>query len=844
MITKDDDMLWFYNKANEYIKYYLLKKDEEQEYQIRNWMNFITWYRWSGKSSFMDTILQILWNKENWYLAGNKNLINIQFNPRDLQDTKSIYMHFLETFVWYLLKEKYDENLKSLSLSLLKLLDNTWDNFMVFLSKIIYTETKSVNDYINLISERLKETYKNFLIVITIDEIDRVDKDDLLNIWKILNLIKKLIEKNQRSNLICIYAADSRHLANFSLWDNNETWWKINFYQYFNKFPDTTYDIYINSQESLLNDVLWNNNWTGYWNDDKIYKQCIALYNELDSLWIPLPIRDFLQYKNLINISKNQLVMNIKKIVESTIYNWIYDTSNIEKFFDDKLSKNSILSLDVLYFISIKTIDPKFIDKLTMIYNWLNYNSEDDQLKFVKEKWENYLYYWKYKFNYRFNYEYWNHEIQNDVFYKHLLEFIKKEFLLIKWVINKDEWMSRFYRLLDSLNASLANDLILDTWNDNLNIHIDKFEEKFDILFKPDHRSYIWMFSIWTVHFQQIWNNLERSWISNENKINFFKNYVKLFEKYMSQINKYNWNDFIWTDYGFIVKTLHFLYNFLESCKWTNRIFEYENNTLEINNWQDENFELILSELRKILRLLNKWFNDESKKDYCFFYLFYLCRLYWYFIYQYWRWEKRVLDIFKKSLRKDELALFDFVIYLKNFLLWELKIFNRRLGNENLIENINKWTCLINDKDLNTEMHETLTCTEFLVYSLYCNDKKIIHANHDELLEFMETYINNDKYLFLLLCHSLKIGMYDNFHLELNDLFFLKTYKSIYKKIDENIWIWKCIENFWNEIIILDSLKWKYLNEIENEYWIKHRNLIKILEWTLEKVYGDNNEVE
>lgn len=843
MITKDDDKLCFYDKSNEYIKYYLLWKDEKQEYQIKNWMNFITWYRWSGKSSFIDVVLQSLWDKNNWYLTKNKKLIRVQFNPRDLQDTKSIYQHFLETFVWCLLKEKYDGKLKSLSSNLLKLLDSTWNDFLSFLSKIIYTDTKSINDYLDRISERLKETYKNFLIMIVIDEIDRVDKDDLINIWKILNLIKKLVEKNQKINLICLYAADSRHLANFGLWDNDNLWWKINFYQYFNKFPDTTYDVYINSQESLLKMILWDDDRNGYWNDDTIHKQLIALYNELDSLGIPLPIRDFLQFKNLISISKEQLVMSVKKIIESTVYDWIYETNDIEEFFDEKLNENSILFLDALYLISIKSIDPVFIDRLMLIYNWLTSGSIDEQKKFIEGKWQKYSYYWKYSFDYRFNYGYWNHEISKDQFYKYLLDFIKTKFLLIKWVIDNDGWISRYYRLLDSLNVSLEKDLIKNTWIDNLGDHINKFEEKFNILFKPDHRSYVWMFSIWTIHFQQIWNNLERSWISIENKINFFNNYVKLFEKYISQIDKYNWDDFMWSDYGFVVKTLHFLYNFLGSCEWSYGIFKYENDTLTINDWQEENFDLILKDISQIIKSLNKWFNDESKKDYSFFYLFYLCRLYWYFIYQYERWKKRIFDIFKRSLWNDELDVSKFIIYYKTYLLWEFKIFRERLGNGDLIEDVNKWVCLINNKELNTEMHETLTCVEFFVYSLYCNDKKIIHVENDELLEFIETNINNDKHLFLLLCHALKTDRYDDFQLELNDLFFHETYKCIYKRVDKNLWILKCIEDFEDEIIILDSWKWKYLNEIEKEYWVKHKNMIKILEWTLKKVYDDKDKV-
>ena len=87
--------------------------------------------------------------------------------------------------------------------------------------KLFNLPSENVQDILKSINDSLQATYKDYFIVVIIDDIDRVEKKDLLNIGKILNLLKNLtdIQKKDKPdpNLICFYSTDSNYLNTFYL---------------------------------------------------------------------------------------------------------------------------------------------------------------------------------------------------------------------------------------------------------------------------------------------------------------------------------------------------------------------------------------------------------------------------------------------------------------------------------------------------------------------------------------------------------------------------------------------------------------------------------------------------
>ena len=87
--------------------------------------------------------------------------------------------------------------------------------------KLFNSSTDNIEDILKSINISLQTTYKDYFIVVVIDDIDRVEKARLLNLGKILNLLKNLTDiqkkENPDPNLICFYSADSNYLNNFYL---------------------------------------------------------------------------------------------------------------------------------------------------------------------------------------------------------------------------------------------------------------------------------------------------------------------------------------------------------------------------------------------------------------------------------------------------------------------------------------------------------------------------------------------------------------------------------------------------------------------------------------------------
>ena len=395
-MNKIDDCLNLSPIIKDYIEYQLLEQDEEQDeekgkYTIKSGMNFITWLWGSGKTFFIEEILNYL-NKD--YLW-EKKLIRIDFSPRNLETTKSIYSHFLDTFIWELLSKKYDPNLKGYKSNLLRVLGSeTGNTYFNLLFKFFNSPSENVQDILESINNSLKTTYKDYFVVVVIDDIDRVEKKDLLNIGKILNLLKNLtdIQKKDKdkpdSNLICFYSADSNYLNNFYLWDRQEEK-GINFYQYFNKFRDTQIDIYDTTYENL---IIFLANSIIEIKDNKETREtrylCRNLCDSLKEKDIAVTIRDLLFLKKEILGKFQQNIDKSKEELEK--YNDIISREECNSYFYFWDSRVTIFLL-YLYTKSVYEKDPYVLSDLNFYSEkngrWShNLQSEEARIREIKDK--------------------------------------------------------------------------------------------------------------------------------------------------------------------------------------------------------------------------------------------------------------------------------------------------------------------------------------------------------------------------------------------------------------------------------------------------------------------------
>ena len=367
-MNKIDDCLNLSPIIKDYIEYQLFEQ-EKGKYNIKSGMNFITWLWGSGKTFFIEEILNYL-NKD--YLW-EKKLIRIDFSPRNLETTKSIYSHFLDTFIWELLSKKYDPNLKGYKSNLLRVLGSeTGNTYFNLLFKFFNSPSENVQDILESINNSLKTTYKDYFVVIVIDDIDRVEKKDLLNIGKILNLLKNLtsIQKEDKDksapNLICLYSADSNYLNNFYLWDRQEEK-GINFYQYFNKFRDSQIDVYDATYQSLI--TFLEDSILEIDNKVDIYKirECELLFKSLKEKDIAVTIRDLLFLKKEIlekfqqNIDKAQieLVEYSDIIPHEEVSSYFYFWDSWVTIFLLYLYTKSIYEKDANILLNLDKVIPK-----------------------------------------------------------------------------------------------------------------------------------------------------------------------------------------------------------------------------------------------------------------------------------------------------------------------------------------------------------------------------------------------------------------------------------------------------------------------------------------------------
>ena len=390
-MNKNKDYLDLSPIIKDYIEYQLLEQDEEKgKYTIKSGMNFITWLWGSGKTFFIEETLKHL--KEPKDYLWERKFIRIDFSPRNLETTASIYSHFLDTFISELLSEKYDPNLKGYKSNLLKILWAwTGNNYLDMFFKLFNSPTENVQDILKSINNSLKTTYKDYFVVVVIDDIDRVEKKDLLNIGKILNLLKNLtgIQKEDKDknksdpNLICLYSGDSNYLNNFYLWDLQEEK-GINFYQYFNKFRDSQIDIYEATYKNLI--TFLNNSFAEINNKETIShtSECSRLFNSLKEKDIAVTIRDLLFLKKEI-LGKFQ--QNIDKAkIELVKYSDIISPEEVDSYFyfwNDRIN----LFLWYLYTKSVYEIDPNILSDLDKaIPKREENNNEDGIIKKIKKE--------------------------------------------------------------------------------------------------------------------------------------------------------------------------------------------------------------------------------------------------------------------------------------------------------------------------------------------------------------------------------------------------------------------------------------------------------------------------
>lgn len=391
-MNKIDDCLNLSPIIKDYIEYQLLEQDEEKgKYTIKSGMNFITWLWGSGKTFFIEEILKHL--KEPKDYLWERKFIRIDFSPRNLETTASIYSHFLDTFISELLSEKYDPNLKGYKSNLLKILWAwTGNNYLDMFFKLFNSPSENVQDILKSINDSLETTYKDYFIVVVIDDIDRVEKKDLLNIGKILNLLKNLTDiqkkENPDSNLICFYSADSNYLNNFYLWDRQEEK-AINFYQYFNKFRDTQIDIYDTTYENLITFLA---NSIIEIKDNKKTREtrylCRNLCDSLKEKGIAVTIRDLLFLKKEILEKFQQNINKAKKELEK--YNDIISREECDSYFYFWDTRVNIFLL-YLYTKSMYEKDPYILSDLNFyssknVSRSYNLQSEDARIREIKDK--------------------------------------------------------------------------------------------------------------------------------------------------------------------------------------------------------------------------------------------------------------------------------------------------------------------------------------------------------------------------------------------------------------------------------------------------------------------------
>ena len=807
------DKLNFDIKAKNYIKYYLCNNN----WNLKSWMNFITWYWWSWKTTFIEHIISQLRNKDNTFLNW-RTLIHIKFNPWNLQSTKNIYQNFFDVFVNSLIKEKYDSSLKSQINTLINLLANSWNSLLKIISTILNRELLNIDDIIAEINKSLSTTYKDYVILITIDEIDRVNKDDLINIWKVLNIIKLLVdlqEKDEKNNdnLLCLYAADTHHLSSFLLWDNPKEKSHTNFYLYYNKFPNTKYDVYWENIIDIQKDMIkYFKNHTFYDpkilesknSSEEILQQCDVLQNELEELGKPIVIRDATNLIHNFNLSLNRNIDKLVDIFYKSIYKDVILKNNIKWYINWIIKNNFDLFFDYIYINSVNERDNSLMRKLDSLYNEITIISfDDDHEKNINDKVNEIINDW-YSFKYKLK------PFEDKSINEIIIWLAQWNYLIVKALISKVV-EPRINIIINTFETDITNNLCKYK-----STEINNLENIIKILFIPR----MWR-NLSRNHFTEIHNNLLNNQYNLEENINFFKNSIDIFKKYISTINAYYREEIDNSDTWFIITMLTYFHLFIKHIQ-----FEIFNNNWSIKQWMYNELNIIITKIEELISFCEMQFEKWSKMR--FFFLYFYIRLIRYWIYIVENDERNnnaFSHIFREILIKSDnnrntqhqnLSLGDYARKI------ELDLIKNELEivNNDLVKYTTEFFTVI--KYNWNIVAETLKVIETIIYALFYKNQG---SEENEIKDFIDKYIcrTDEKYKFLLLCNSLIYNLHykENSESRIDFKSLRNVYKTIYHELCVNWDLDKLFDNYYDEINI-------YYEDLEHN--TKEQPLNKLVE--------------
>jgi len=803
-----NDCLDFWKKSRNYIENYLFHYWNNW-WELNSWMNFITGLWWSWKTTFINEVIDNL--NDNWdekYLNGRK-LITIKFNPWDYQNTKNIYEQFLTSLSCSLLKYKYDDNIKSDSKDLIKLLDSKYVNFFDWIRRLIYSNNDSIEDLIIKINKSIQTTYKDFLILIVVDEIDRLEKVDLVNVWKVLNLIKRLITENQNSNLrkniLCIYSADSYHLSNFYLWDKQDEEW-ITFFQYFKKFPDTKFDIYQNCTNDIIKQlaaITADRSNFDYKYDETIINKSKLLFNELNSIWIPICIRDL----DFLNKDLSQNIDNISSILyknfQNSMYKWLIERWFIWQIVREKLGNGDDLKLDFIYLSSIYEKDSEIINKLSSIYSWMKYYWSEERKNLIKNSRD-----LSYKFNYRFDNEYTE---------KKLLDFIETDYPLLLRIFDKNDLWWWYNYIIKKLLQDIWDEISYKELSDIYN-----YNEIAKILFKPNINQNENIFVFTRSNFLSMWIECKDSF-NKEQNIKFFENSIEVFKGYIDSIYTENWGDICNNDYWFILSAFFFIYSFVENLK-TIGVIKQERDSLNIED--KTTYKEIQNILISFLNFLIDGFHEENELS--FIKIFIFIRLIRYSQYRE-KWDSNhMFLLLTECLQKCRfIKKTDNITNLFDYIEKKCELYFSKF--DNVIKPIEDFLIKMNLSDRRDREWEILNFLELIIYSLYDWDPSRGDANieTEKIYNFLVNYVKDEKYQFLFLCYSQKLWYDYKLYTEqkfIDSSSRIWVYKKLYKNFSVNDKsIWKLVKKYFYDIwlIMLENHTWMPKN-----LWKNYKHLV------------------
>jgi len=815
-MNNDVDYLGFSESRSEYLETYIFEKQEIEPgnsvYKIKSWMNFITWCWWSWKTTFIWEIVKNLKkNDEKWkkckYLNWKKDIIVIRFDPWNFQSTESIYKHFFDTFISWLLQVKYDSKIKWYWKDFVKILENSWNTYLKVLSNIFYNWNDTIESLISKLNKSLITSYSDYMILVVIDELDRIEKEDLLNVWKILNLIKNLIKENKQSNLFCIYSADSNHLLNYYLWDNKWESTAINLYQYYRKFTDSTYDVYSNSKNWLISYmangisnfyISLNPTYAYEINKTEIYNRCKTLFDSLNEKNISIPIRDLIFYLNDLGRSQKGLIEKIKYKFWKSYYEKVLDWKTVEKYVWEIITGNSNIGLDFINIKSIYEKDFSIITRLDKIHSlFQNTTPDTDKFKVINNFCNNQPFIVP-----NFVYKY----LVDDEM-KNLIEFVENDYFLIRWMIEKNNLDFRYDYIINKFEDEFWNDLLNKYFED-----IQNKDEKLHIIFYPRYNRRFQLYS--ENHFTKIIMNLNLINASWNEELQVFKNSVEIFKWYLLLIEGRSWDNIDNRDYWFIITVLIFFSKYFKDFSRNLNLFEYGWDGTKIIRW--ENYNEIKNCMLSFLKELVDIIKENNKIS--FIPLYFLVRLFRYSYFQYVEEKKPELSLIVWNCIEElwEIGGNPWDLHLLKqwdslYKIWKFVVLllNYYLENNNLdiINSIELTLSNLPESERTDLGKEKISILEILIYSLLLNDT-LFEDKFKSTNIFLSKFVPNRKYLFLLICYSLEYEYWfkDELNIRMsfpNDLFTL--YKKIYTELINDYKLESLVDDCFYDIYLFST---------------------------------------